>query len=257
MGTRTLSSLILIALGFAVVGAGGWVFTLWVAGLGLVLADEWAGVTRAGRRDATLILHAAGGFAAAILAGFGQWPWVWGALALSGVGAALAASLRKGGGAFWAALGVLLTGAPQAAFIALRAEPTGFFLVVGLMFLVGMTDTASLIVGKTFGGPRFAPRISPHKTWSGLLGGAAVGAAAGAVFGALTHSEIDAWRIVVIALALACATQAGDIAQSALKRHFQKKDAGRLIPGHGGAMDRFDGALVAAMLAGLILAFAP
>src|SRR5690606_19948813 len=107
------------------------------------------------------------------------------------------------------------------------------------------------LVGRRVGGPKLAPVISPKKTWSGLGGGVLAGFAVGGVAGLL----IDGAAPLVLAAisgALALVEQAGDLGESALKRHFGAKDSSNVIPGHGGVLDRIDG-LVAVVVAVALL----
>ena len=101
------------------------------------------------------------------------------------------------------------------------------------------------------GGPLLWPRVSPNKTWAGAVGGVVGGVAAGT--SVAYASGVDKLVAVgIVALLLSVLTQAGDLFESAVKRRFGAKDAGSLIPGHGGLMDRLDGFLVAALVALLI-----
>ena len=90
-----------------------------------------------------------------------------------------------------------------------------------------------------------APRISPNKTWSGAIAGLACAAAVGALMGWLTGAAAIA-LLVGLSVALSLVAQAGDLVESAVKRHYGVKDSGNLIPGHGGILDRVDGLLLAA-----------
>lgn len=120
-------------------------------------------------------------------------------------------------------------------------------LLLPLMVTV-LTDTGAYFSGRTFGGPRIAPRVSPSKTWSGLVGGM-VAAGAGAAWWNnwfAYHGEWSAARIgagFLIGAVLAVVAQSGDFFESWLKRRAGVKDSGRLIPGHGGVLDRVDGLL--------------
>ena len=116
---------------------------------------------------------------------------------------------------------------------------------------VWATDIFAYVVGRAIGGPLLWPRVSPNKTWAGAIGGLVGGVAAGtAVAYASGIGKLVA--VGVVALVLSVLAQAGDLFESAVKRRFGAKDAGSLIPGHGGLMDRLDGFLVAALAALLI-----
>jgi phosphatidate cytidylyltransferase len=109
------------------------------------------------------------------------------------------------------------------------------------------------VCGRLIGGAKLWPRVSPNKTWAGLIGGLAAGVATASLFHVLTDSS--PWALGVIGGLLALVAQAGDLAESALKRVFGVKDASHLIPGHGGFMDRADGVVAAAIVTGLIALF--
>ena len=118
----------------------------------------------------------------------------------------------------------------------------GHLMLLATAAVIASCDVAAYFVGRHVGGPRLAPLISPNKTRSGALGGAA-----GAVLASLLLATIS-WISPVEAVAggvmLAVLAQAGDLFESALKRKMGVKDSGRLIPGHGGFLDRFDGYLL-------------
>ena len=100
--------------------------------------------------------------------------------------------------------------------------------------------------GRLFGGRKLAPRISPNKTWEGVLGGLLAGVTVGlllAAWAGLTAAQVPA--MIVLALATALVSVVGDLFESLLKRHVGAKDSGHLIPGHGGVLDRLDGVLAA------------
>ncbi len=138
-------------------------------------------------------------------------------------------------------------------FISIR-ENMGFGWMVWLIAVVVATDVAGYFVGKTIGGPKFWPKVSPKKTWSGTVGG---WAAAAMVGGAFAVYGGFGFPLVVVSVLASMASQAGDIVESAVKRKFGVKDSSNLIPGHGGFLDRFDGMMGAALfvlIAGLVYA---
>ncbi len=136
-------------------------------------------------------------------------------------------------------------------FISIR-ENMGFGWMIWLIAIVVATDVAGYFVGKAIGGPKFWPKVSPKKTWSGTAGGWVAAAIVGVAFAA--HGGFGVLFVMVSVFA-SMASQAGDIVESAVKRRFGVKDSSNLIPGHGGFLDRFDGMMGAALfvlLAGLL-----
>jgi phosphatidate cytidylyltransferase len=129
--------------------------------------------------------------------------------------------------------------------VSLRTD-AGIVWVFWLLFVVIASDVAGYFVGKTFGGPKFWPRLSPKKTWSGTVGGWVAAGVIGGLFAATTGAGPI---LIPISAAMAFAAQLGDIGESWLKRRAGVKDSSRLIPGHGGFMDRFDGLVGACMIA--------
>ena len=123
--------------------------------------------------------------------------------------------------------------------------------VIFVFLVVWATDTAAYFSGRLIGGPKLAPRFSPKKTWSGAIGGASAAVVVGLMVALVAGIEGKLWA-AAIAFALSVVSQFGDLGESALKRRFDVKDSGALIPGHGGIMDRVDG-LVAAMVVAVII----
>ena len=118
-----------------------------------------------------------------------------------------------------------------------------------VIFAVVATDVAGYFVGKYVGGRKFWPAVSPNKTWSGTSGGWVAAAGVGLLF--VLIFDVAAW-VILMSVFVSMFSQAGDIAESALKRRMGVKDSSQLIPGHGGVFDRFDGMLGAGALAFLV-----
>jgi phosphatidate cytidylyltransferase len=152
----------------------------------------------------------------------------------------------------WFGLGVAYVLIPSLCIILLRNDPAvGLQQILWIVALVIVADTGAYIAGRSIGGPKLAPRISPNKTWAGL-GGAVVSAAIVGAITALVLGRPSIVPLTAVSAGLAIVEQAGDLAESAFKRHFGVKDASNIIPGHGGALDRVDGLIaVAAAVAGL------
>ena len=152
----------------------------------------------------------------------------------------------------WAATGVIYAGVAFTAPAVLRGDPEmGFPALLFLFATVWATDIMAYLVGRSVGGPLLWPQLSPKKTWAGAIGGLAGGVAAGSLV-AWASAGTKPLVAGILALVLSIAAQGGDLFESWIKRRFGAKDAGALIPGHGGMMDRIDGFLAAALLALLI-----
>ncbi|HCQ64676.1 MAG TPA: phosphatidate cytidylyltransferase [Rhodobacteraceae bacterium] len=152
----------------------------------------------------------------------------------------------------WVAYGFVIQFGAQF-FLFTGLDPWGFSWLVVVVGIVILSDTLGYFAGRLIGGPKFWPRISPKKTWSGTVAGW-IGAAifgAFALGGLLGSALIGALAAVVVAFA----GQMGDIAASAIKRRVGVKDASHLIPGHGGFMDRLD-AMIAAAAVTIVFALA-
>jgi len=144
----------------------------------------------------------------------------------------------------WQAIGyVYIALAVLAAFWLRHDAKFGLITFLWLLAAVWATDIFAFFTGRTLGGPKLAPTISPGKTWSGLLGGVLAAALVSIVFTAWTDAD-GVWLAFWGAL-VAVVAQVGDLVESAMKRRFGRKDSGRLIPGHGGILDRVDGLLAA------------
>lgn len=150
------------------------------------------------------------------------------------------------------AAGVLYCGLPVLALTFLRRQDDGL-LVFWTMGLVWATDIGAFFAGRTIGGPKLAPRISPAKTWAGLIGGVS---AATLLAAALNLFWLFPAYLVLATPTLAILAQAGDLYESAIKRRAGVKDSGNILPGHGGVLDRLDGLVPVAPVAALIVLFA-
>jgi phosphatidate cytidylyltransferase len=151
----------------------------------------------------------------------------------------------------WLVSGLIYISAAIVGFLYLRHEPLwGLETALWLVVVVAASDIGAFFTGKLIGGPRLAPTISPGKTWSGFFGGMAVAGLAAAVFSAYVGG--DTLEVSAYGLVIAVVSQAGDLLESAVKRRFGFKDAGRVIPGHGGLLDRVDGLAAATLLLSLL-----
>lgn len=137
------------------------------------------------------------------------------------------------------------------AFLVFLREFAEIYILLGIIGLVISTDTGAYFAGRTFGGPKIAPAISPSKTWSGLLGGMTASTLFISVLGYYTEG-FSLWQPVAGA-GLAIVAQAGDFFESWMKRRAGVKDSGNLIPGHGGLFDRADGLVAVLCVTALLV----
>ena len=177
------------------------------------------------------------------------------AFLLLGVGAVLAGGLatRRGVAPVWLGLGVLYVGVAGIALIELRHDDAaGRANVIFLFLVVWASDIGAYAAGRALGGPKLWPAVSPNKTWAGSMGGLLAAILVGMATAASLAPGGWGLKVALVALVLAVFTQAGDLLESWIKRHFGVKDSSGLIPGHGGLLDRLDGVLAAAPVAALL-----
>jgi phosphatidate cytidylyltransferase len=248
--TRILAALVLVPVALGVAYVGGWLFWLLWTAAGLAILYEWTTLV-CGRASRLPFALGACALAAAVIIAteVGRFPAAVLIVALGALGATVFVTARQ---RTWVAGGVAYAGALVLATIALRSDSRlGLQSVLLLFAIVWATDIAGYFVGRAIGGPKLAPRLSPGKTWAGAIGGAA--AAVLASIGLLAFWDLGGvLTAVLLGLGLSIASQAGDLFESWIKRRFGAKDAGRLIPGHGGVMDRLDGFWAAVVVAALI-----
>jgi phosphatidate cytidylyltransferase len=262
LGLRVVSALALMPPVLGAVYFGSPYFEILLGGCAIVMAWEWERLCGGHTRQLDVFVLAASFVAAVVLTSLGR-PSM--ALAVLLAGSAgliiLAAPWRQTKassdteiGPGWRAAGAFYIGACCVALTWLRTGSAfGFETIVWLFATVWAVDIGAYICGRLIGGPRLAPAISPNKTIAGLLGGMAC---AGAV-GAIVAIFIDRQAIVLLAMssvALGIVAQAGDVAESWVKRRRGLKDSSHLIPGHGGLLDRVDGLLAATAATALFFA---
>lgn len=152
----------------------------------------------------------------------------------------------------WSALGLAYAALPFFAMSDLRSDNhNGFIVILLLYFCVWGADVFAYFAGRTIGGPKLAPSISPNKTWSGFIG-SLVGALLLSYLVDLAAGFDPILIFFIIMLLAAVVSQLGDLMESSIKRKFDVKDSGTSIPGHGGVLDRVDGLVVAAVFIWLV-----
>ncbi|GLS87865.1 phosphatidate cytidylyltransferase [Cypionkella aquatica] len=240
---RVLSAAVMLAVGAVEIWLGGWWFLILITLLTAVMIWELAQLSqRLAPRQALTIA----GLAALCLIADEGWPSLSAWIVFPLVPLAFMATPRKQQSAV-AAISVAILIAGHGLFV-LRDEQ-GTIAFLWLLGVVIVSDVMGYFAGRTLGGPKFWPAISPKKTWSGTIAGWIGAAVLGACFVAAGHGSF--WLIPLSPL-VAFAGQMGDIGESWLKRKLQAKDSSNLIPGHGGVLDRFD-ALVGAMVLVMVL----
>ncbi len=246
---RIVSSLVLAPLAIAAAYFGGLVFFAFWAVAALAVLWEWQTLVCAGERNPVLATGAVALAGSGLLIVLDR-PGI--AIALIALGcfgaAALASNVRR----MWCAAGLVYAAALLIAPVLLRRDANfGLAAILFLFVIVWLTDITAYFVGRAAGGPKLMPRVSPNKTWSGAI----AGTVASMIGGVIVASQFDIGglaAVAVVAFVLSVVSQVGDLAESAVKRRFNAKDASQLIPGHGGLMDRLDG-FVAAAVAGVLI----
>jgi phosphatidate cytidylyltransferase len=245
---RLVSGLAMGAVAALCTFLGAMPFAVLVVVVTMLLSWEWGRLVHGREGDVVIAVHVVTVAGAAVLAAFEK---VGLGLLLLPIGAILATLLTLGRNSVFSALGVFYVGLPAVSLIWLRSDPQlGLLAVVFVIVVVITTDTAGFLTGRLMGGPKLWPRVSPNKTWAGLVGALAASSIIAALFW-FAVPEGSAVRLAATGAMLSFVAQAGDLAESAIKRRFGAKDASSLIPGHGGVMDRVDGLVAAASAVGL------
>ncbi|MEJ0025974.1 MAG: phosphatidate cytidylyltransferase [Rhizomicrobium sp.] len=242
--TRPLFGIALAAAVTAAIFGGAPYIASLAAIAGIAAAREWHRMV--GERVFGVAFFVAAAFIVAALAAQAIWPHGetgWAILASGAIAAALYAAIA-GLRPAWHGFGPLYIGTALLALMMLRDAPHGAWIVVGVFLAIWATDTSALIVGNLVGGPRLWPSLSPNKTWSGTLGAVAVAAVVEAIYVAVLGGH--AVEGGLYGAAIGVLSHCGDLFESWVKRVFQRKDSGGIIPGHGGMLDRIDSTLLAA-----------
>lgn len=255
--TRVLSAIVMIALALGAAYWGGLPFALFWLAAGIAVMVEWTDMTGVEPRRTIQAIFGFGLVALTILylaeASFMV-------AAATGLGVlAVGMLLTKGSQSkVWAASGFLYAVVIVLVPPMVRDYPTiGILGLVWMFGVVWATDIAAYFTGRTLGGPKLCPAISPKKTWSGFIGGVS----AAVLVGLLVAWAGRRWGIdhafgpvstISLSIVASVASQVGDLGESALKRHCDVKDSSHLIPGHGGVMDRLDGFWAVCLIIGIV-----
>lgn len=252
LGPRVVSALALVAAALAALYLGGDVFALFWLLAAFAVSWEWQGLIGGEMRLARVALGGASLAAAAAFASYGAGRF---AVAVLLLFAAVLGALAGPGRRLWASAGVVYAGSLVVSACLLRQSAQfGALAIAWLFAVVWATDVMAYFGGRVIGGPKLWPRVSPGKTWSGTLVGVTSGALLGLVVARLAEAPgaIAMGPLFLIGLGAAALAQAGDLFESWVKRRFGVKDSSRLIPGHGGVMDRLDGFIFASAFAALL-----
>jgi len=249
---RIVSGIVLIVVVLAATWFGGLPFKALAAAIGLLIYYEWSTITRLA--EGSLRSNAFGWLSMALISLnmlFGQADMT--VPLFAGLVVTMAIPSFLGRVSWWQSGGLVYAGLSAISLSAIRGEDSLDFIAMLFVFVVvWATDILAYFVGRAVGGPKLAPRISPGKTWSGAVGGTLAGIAGGILVAMAHFQDVGLW-VGLVALTLSVASQIGDLFESFIKRRFGVKDSSKLIPGHGGVMDRVDG-LVFACFAAFFLA---
>ncbi|HEX8239233.1 MAG TPA: phosphatidate cytidylyltransferase [Allosphingosinicella sp.] len=263
--TRFAAGVVMIAVACVAIYVGGWLFRLLVAAGAGVMILEWGDMHRLRRSYSYFAL----GLLVLVLLGAAQYlypvgeidviegieavsvstfeeAWLGFAAVAAAALAALLASRRVSLG--W---GMLYVGIPS--FALMVVEWARFDLVFWLMLVTWATDIFAYFAGRSIGGPKLAPKVSPNKTWAGLIGGMAGAAVVGALAAWLFGISAELPGFVWLGAPMGLLAQLGDLYESRVKRRLGVKDSGTLLPGHGGVLDRLDGLLPVILATLLVL----
>ena len=254
---RIVSGLVLASLGVAAAFAGGpWLAAACGAAV-VAMSYEWARMSEPDAFMPAFMFSLAGSLGAVM---FSSWQYLTIAFFWMVVCALASATRRRTlVGFIETAGGGIYIGLPCALFVWLRDRaPEGLETILALFAIIWAADIFAYFGGKLIGGPKIARGLSPNKTWSGIIAGTLAGAGGGLGCGLLFQADPALYAPwLLIGALVAFSGLMGDLFESFLKRRFGVKDTSRLIPGHGGVLDRIDSLMAATLLVGAALAFGP
>ena len=247
---RIVSGIVMALVVLVATWLGGLAFRLLASAIAVLIYYEWSTITRLPETD--FRANAFGWLSVtviALLVIFGVDEFALPALLAATLIGIVYAFALKGSG--WLAGGIAYSGLTAISLASVRDGDAGFAAMLFIFAVVWATDILAYFIGRAIGGPKLAPPISPGKTWSGAIGGALSAVVAGTLMH-MAFFPLNGLWVPAIALVLSVFSQAGDLFESFIKRRFGVKDSSRLIPGHGGVMDRVDGLVFACFAAFLI-----
>jgi phosphatidate cytidylyltransferase len=247
LNKRILSGIVMAAVAVGATIIGGWIFAIIWFLAALAVAFEWQRLVQGhAAMPATLA-----SFSVVTAAAAGAF-WISSPfLALAVILLAMVWLMSAADHRPTAVAGAVYAAALGASMLLCRSTGTnGMIIIFWLFAVVWGTDTVAYFTGRSLGGPKLWPRISPKKTWSGAVGGLVGGVLLGCLLIAAFGMSVT-WQHITLSIAFSVLTQCGDLYESAIKRRYNVKDSGNLIPGHGGFMDRLDGFIFAVVFAAL------
>jgi phosphatidate cytidylyltransferase len=258
--TRFAAAVVMIAVACTAIYVGGWLFRLLAAAGAAVMILEWGDMHRVKRGYSYFAL----GLLIVALLGSAEYFYPvaeadeaieratflygWPGFGAVVAAAAIVTLVSRRPSLGW---GTLYVGIPSYALLVVQWAD--FSLVFWLMLVTWATDIFAYFAGRSIGGPKLAPKISPNKTWAGLIGGMAGAAVVGAVFAYLSGIAVDLPDFLWLGAPMGLLAQLGDLYESSVKRRCGVKDSGSLLPGHGGVLDRLDGLLPVILATFLVL----
>jgi phosphatidate cytidylyltransferase len=243
---RIAAAAVLIPLAVAIAYAGGWLWTALVTLAASGLFVEWLAIVGLAGSARAIVPGVAALAVAGLCFAIGRLDAALVALAVGFVAVMSLAPERRN----WAAAGFLYAAAAEIASVLVRLDPVkGFAALMFVLLITWVTDSGGYFAGRSIGGPKLWPRVSPKKTWAGAVGGFAASLVVAIGFAAFDLGRIG--PLLQLSAVLSVASQLGDLFESAVKRRFGVKDSSQIIPGHGGLMDRLDGFVAAVVVAAL------
>jgi len=247
---RLLSTLVLVPPTLIAIYLGSPWFEIIVGIVALLMAWEWARICSNGQFHLSGWLVIAGviGTIGTMVLGVPSAALIW-----IFVSTVVVFFLQYLGSSKSLAIGIVLIGAFTLSVLWIRGLPeTGRVLTIWLAFTVWCTDIGGYFVGRGIGGAKLAPRLSPNKTWAGLVGGLVLAS----IWSGLWLSGAgytDYVTGMAVGIGVAVFAQLGDLLVSAVKRKYQVKDSSSIIPGHGGVLDRLDSMLLTTPMVAIVL----
>lgn len=258
VGIRAATALLFAAICIPPLYFGGWAWAVLVALLGGRMMWEWVRMSDPMPTRPAFIIPIVG----VVIACFymAQQNLLF-ALITAGIATILAALERsRRGGLLWSSLGYLYIVIPSMAIVGIRGIENGFATegftkLIYVILIVVAADVGAYFGGSYFKGPKLSPKLSPNKTWSGFFSGLTFGALIGGGVGHIIGLGFPLG--FGLAIPIVILSVLGDLLESGLKRRLNVKDAGELLPGHGGLLDRLDSLMMAIVGVVAILAVAP